>query len=666
MDRQKFKNHIDRLKFKISEMEVKRIETEALLKASENRLATQQHTIESNALLLESLQVQQSNAQAEKVVLNLALENNGFMLQTVQAQQAALQCDHATVQVAFANSGRENREKQAACDAFEAEVTVLRERNESLLLKTTSMQLERRARKKKEQNAKRSVLRSFQWREPYVDASVLRGAVAFWGATPDPGEDANEEKTRLSNKARQNILKVIVEQGFNGELYDAMEKDFVKKKRFKVFALSKKSDLESKFGGEAVGSIAHCEEGHTKHMRGLMPSATSIGNMHRKMNRRAAALGLSSMPDTKIWCWGDSTGNEMREGVHRYIKTVYYDKWDTRVTADDPYVVVLTGDLARVSLKGKFVTLCGAKECDRRLKSQKQTVGHQNNMNQSRTLYVPAAAGYVDESDLMPYFEQLLELFVEVEQQKYIIVDNKRYENVFIKVLVVADMMFLHKFTDRGGCCATTTHFCMFCSCMSKFRHEGEPGGCDECRRARQVYDDQGFQICIHHDHVTPDKKARQLQRQGQLEQLLRGKMPPRKKPVWENLTSLQRACLDRCVPGSTTLDGRPAYKPKDLEKIPKMTIAQCNAWLDQRCEGLLSRTLKLSSACGCTTLQRYFLVMYILALCCVARWLHPLKQSCCRSTQYFRNQFDEGATRSPDPVTSEATWRTTSTAWRT
>jgi hypothetical protein len=64
MDRQKFKNHIDRLKFKISEMEVKRIETEALLKASENRLATQQHTIESNALLLESLQVQQSNAQA--------------------------------------------------------------------------------------------------------------------------------------------------------------------------------------------------------------------------------------------------------------------------------------------------------------------------------------------------------------------------------------------------------------------------------------------------------------------------------------------------------------------------------------------------------------------------------------------------------------------------
>ena len=95
MDRPKFNSHIDRLKFKIREMEVKRLETEALLKASEERLASQQHTIDSNALLLESLQVEQTNAQADKVALNLALENNGFMLQTVQAQQAALQCDHA-------------------------------------------------------------------------------------------------------------------------------------------------------------------------------------------------------------------------------------------------------------------------------------------------------------------------------------------------------------------------------------------------------------------------------------------------------------------------------------------------------------------------------------------------------------------------------------------
>ena len=455
------------------------------------------------------------------------------------------------------------------------------------------MKEERSARKKKESNAKRSVLRSFDWREDRVDASVLRGAVAFWGATCELVEDANEEQKRMSNKARQNILKVIVEQGFNGELHDDMEKAFVKKKRFKVFALGKKSDLESKFGGEAIGSIAHCENGHEKHMRGLMPSSTSVHNMHRKMNGKAALLGLSSMANPKTWCWGDGLGNQLREGVHRYVKSVYYNKWDTRVTADDPYIVVLTGDLARVNLKGsKCVTLCGAKECDHRLPSQKQsTGGHENNINQSRNLYVPAAAGYCTESDLMPLFEQLVELFVEIEHQKYVIVDGIRYDNVFIKVLIVADMMFLHKFTERGGCCASTTHFCMFCSCMSKFRNEGEPGGCDACRRDGKVYDTQGLQICLHHDMVTPEKKARQRQRQIFLEELLTDKMPPRKKPMWEDKAGLQRACLERCVPGVTNLDGRLSYRPGDLTAIPKMTIPKLNAWLDQRCEGITPTT---------------------------------------------------------------------------
>ncbi len=106
-------------------------------------------------------------------------------------------------------------------------------------------------------------------------------------------QEDNEDKKRMSNKARKNILKVIVEQGFNGELHDDLEKAFVKKKRFKVFTLTKKSDLESKFGGEAIGSISHCENGHQKHMRGLIPSSGSIDNMQRKLNRKAVILVLS-------------------------------------------------------------------------------------------------------------------------------------------------------------------------------------------------------------------------------------------------------------------------------------------------------------------------------------------------------------------------------------
>ena len=593
-------NHIERLKSKISEMLVKSQASEARLIASEERLEQQQRIIDRNAFLIQTLQTQQATnalvietAQAEKLALNVTLESNSVLLQTAQAEHAALQVVHLRQEIVLANSQTESQERQEARDAFELEVAYLRDNNDALGLESTALKEERSARKKKESNAKRSVLRSFDWREDRVDASVLRGAVAFWGATCELVEDANEEQKRMSNKARQNILKVIVEQGFNGELHDDMEKAFVKKKRFKVFALGKKSDLESKFGGEAIGSIAHCENGHEKHMRGLMPSSTSVHNFHRKMNGKAALLGLSSMANNKTWCWGDGLGNQLREGVHRYVKSVYYNKWDTRVTADDPYIVVLTGDLARVNLKGsKCVTLCGAKECDHRLPSQKQsTGGHENNINQSRNLYVPAAAGYCTESDLMPLFEQLVELFVEIEHQKYVIVDGIRYDNVFIKVLIVADMMFLHKFTERGGCCASTTHFCMFCSCMSKFRNEGEPGGCDACRRDGIVYDTQGLQICLHHDMVTPEKKARQRQRQIFLEELLTDKMPPRKKPMWEDKAGLQRACLERCVPGVTNLDGRLSYRPGDLTAIPKMTIPKLNAWLDQRCEGITPTT---------------------------------------------------------------------------
>jgi hypothetical protein len=137
----------------------------------------------------------------------------------------------------------------------------------------------------------------------------------------------------------------------------------------------------------------------SKHIRGLISSSTSVQTMQRKISAEAGEIGLSCMPTTKMWCWGDTMGNQLRD-LHRYVKAVYYDKRDPRVTAADPYILVAIGDLARVNLKGtKCVTICGMKECDRRLPSQKLSVGgHENNMNQLRTLYVPAVAGYATES----------------------------------------------------------------------------------------------------------------------------------------------------------------------------------------------------------------------------------------------------------------------------
>ena len=530
------------------------------------------------------LKLKVSESETKRVDAETSLREKDVVLQCLQAQHQALQLDNARLEARLIVSEKEKAEKQEAWEECKAEIALLRDRGGQLLVTKDVLENADRNRKRREYNCKRSVLRSFKWKEDSVEASVLRGAVAFWGATQDDATEEDELNQRTSREARKKILKAIIDDGFQGELHDELELEFVRKKRFKVFTLAKISDLESKFNGEAIGSIAHCEPGHQKHMRGLIPSATSMNNCHRKMNKKATELGLSIMPKTNTWCWGDDQGVQLREGVNKYIKSVYYDKWDSRVTADDPYIVVVTGDLARVSLNGKSVTMGGPKEADRRLASQKLTGN--DNMSQSRTLYTPAIGGYATECELMPMFEELVDLFIEIENNKYIVVDGIKYENVFIKVLVVADMSFLHKFTGVGGGCYSTTHFCMFCSCMSKFRNEGEPGGCERCRLAGCVYDDKGLQKCLHHDHATVGRKERQRVRHEHLRRKLSGKMPLTKKPIWEDLAALRLACLERCVPGLTTLDGLPAYKVEDLERIPNMTIAQCNAWLNERFEG--------------------------------------------------------------------------------
>jgi hypothetical protein len=64
-------------------------------------------------------------------------------------------------EIVLANSQTESQERQVARDAFELEVAYLRDNNDALGLESTALKEERSARKKKESNAKRSVLRSF-------------------------------------------------------------------------------------------------------------------------------------------------------------------------------------------------------------------------------------------------------------------------------------------------------------------------------------------------------------------------------------------------------------------------------------------------------------------------------------------------------------------------
>jgi hypothetical protein len=167
---------------------------------------------------------------------------------------------------------------------------------------------EKLACKQHQYKAKNSVLRAFRWRRKEVYPVVL--AVAFWAAT--------EEK-----EARKTILKAIIKDGFEGELQAELEKDVVRKKRFKVFYLARLSDLESKFNSETLGSIAHCEPGLERNHQGLLPTATKFttGYWVSTGKRSGTDFHACRKPTLGVGVT-HAEGNTLKEGVHRYVKAV--------------------------------------------------------------------------------------------------------------------------------------------------------------------------------------------------------------------------------------------------------------------------------------------------------------------------------------------------------
>jgi len=206
---------LERLKRRLNKCETKRADAESKLEESEGKLADAEAKLE----------------ESQRVI-------------------AALQASNAP------DMSRQARE------AFEEEITILRQRGGEIQETLESREEEHQERKQHERKAKHSLLRSFRWKERDVDPVVLDGAVAFWGATAD--KDCTGTSTRTSKEMRKKIMKAIIKYGFRGELQKELEQEIVKKKRFKVYDLAKLSDLESKFNSEALGSIAHCETGLKK------------------------------------------------------------------------------------------------------------------------------------------------------------------------------------------------------------------------------------------------------------------------------------------------------------------------------------------------------------------------------------------------------------------
>jgi hypothetical protein len=77
---------------------------------------------------------------------------------------------------------------------------------------------------------------------------------------------------------------------------------------------------------------------------------------------------------------------------------------------------------------------------------------------------------------MMPYFDEMVAAFMEIEERGYCLYENER-KYVNIKCVIVADMSFRHKYLNRGGGSATITCFGFMCSSKSYYRHKGYPGG---------------------------------------------------------------------------------------------------------------------------------------------------------------------------------------------
>jgi hypothetical protein len=209
----------------------------------------------------------------------------------------------------------------------------------------------------------------------------------------------------------------------------------------------------------------------------------------------------------------------------------------------DPWIVPITGDGVRTSNRGTFVTVLGPKMADQRLVNQERSG---KTMYQGSDMYTLAAAGYMDEKSLIPYFHLLVNEMLNIEQQQFCVVNGTQFA-VYIKTVVIADLAFLHKYMQHGGGSHSATCFCLFCGALRNFQHHGYPGGCRKCRRLGTVYDNDGIQKCRHYEACTAEFLLWQTQRYAELCHLV-SEYPLTSLPAWEYVAQLRIECLKRCV----------------------------------------------------------------------------------------------------------------------
>ena len=168
---------------------------------------------------------------------------------------------------------------------------------------------------------------------------------------------------------------------------------------------------------------------------GLLCGESTLRRCLNLVHKQAVELGFYSLPekdDGNVWCWGDDRA-AFTKAVNLYVKTIYCDACCDSVTANDPWIVPLTGDATRTSQRGTIVTVLGPKMADRRLVNQQRSM---KTMYQGSDMYTPACAGYATEDELMDYFHLLIAEFRRIEAQQYCVVNGNEY-TVYIEVVVI-------------------------------------------------------------------------------------------------------------------------------------------------------------------------------------------------------------------------------------
>jgi hypothetical protein len=198
-------------------------------------------------------------------------------------------------------------------------------------------------------------------------------------------EEQSEKAERRSKKQRINMLQEFCQIAFEGKAHEQMEKMRRAQKRFKVARIAKVIDVDSTFNPIAAGALRACEGDLGKGEVGMLCGASSARRRQQRVHELALKLGWSYCPEVLAgegWSWGCDEGTFTR-GVNLHAKLVHHDLRHEGVTKDDPWLVCITGDAARVTQRGTIITTCGSKEVDRRLPSQ---MGTGKTMNQSRKL----------------------------------------------------------------------------------------------------------------------------------------------------------------------------------------------------------------------------------------------------------------------------------------